>query len=355
MSPAASPTVLVTGGAGYVGSHVCKALAARGFTPVVYDNLCRGNLWAVRWGPLETGDIGDRRRLAEVLVRYAPCAVIHLAAFAYIAESEAHPQLYYDNNITRATAMLETLLDHGVEQIIFSSSCATYGISETMPIVESLVPAPVNVYGTSKLIFEMILRDYTRQGRLRPCILRYFNAAGADPEGEIGEYHNPEPHIIPLLLAACATPGTPFSILGADYPTPDGSCIRDYIHVADLATAHVQALDYLLSGGAPVTLNLGTGQGLSVRELIGLAESVTGARIEARIQPRRAGDPPILVASAGAAEQILGWRPRWTDPRDLLASAWAWFTGPLPLLLSSSPLPRTGTGHDPAHRDYLRR
>lgn len=344
MTALSPPAVLVTGGAGYIGSHVCKALAASGFTPVVYDNLCRGHAWAVRWGPLETGDIGNRSKLSAVIGQYAPIAVIHLAAFAYIAEGETHPGLYYDNNVTRALAMIETIVEHGIRDFIFSSSCATYGIPSALPIEETMPPDPVNVYGTTKLIFEQILRSYSRRDRLRCCALRYFNAAGADPDGEIGELHTPEPHIIPLLLAACERPGASFQILGTDYPTRDGSCIRDYIHVSDLAAAHVLALKYLISGGQSTTLNLGTGQGVSVRELIGIAEAVTGRKIDAVARPRREGDPPVLVAGAEKARKLLKWHPEWLDARDIVASAWAWQTGPLRALDPSLVSPAAGTG-----------
>ncbi len=316
-------TVLVTGGAGYIGSHVCKALAKGGFLPVVYDNLSRGNRWAVRWGPFEYGDIGDQNRLRAVLTTHRPVAVIHLAAFAYVGESEHHPHLYYDNNVRRTLTMMDTLLDNGVERIIFSSSCAVYGVPETLPITEQTPMRPVNVYGTTKMMTELVLRDLGRLGRIRYCALRYFNAAGADADGEIGECHTPEPHVLPSLLSACSG-GAPFAILGTDYDTPDGSCIRDYIHVTDLAKAHIMALDYLLSGGPSEILNLGTGQGISIRELIHLVQRVTGRSLEPVIQPRRGGDPPALFANSDKAGRILGWQPEWQQLEEVVASAWHW-------------------------------
>jgi UDP-glucose-4-epimerase GalE len=267
--------ILVTGGAGYVGSHACKALAARGFEPVTYDNLSRGNRWAVKWGPLEVGDISDRGRLRDVLERHQPAAVMHFAAYAYVGESVENPLLYFQNNICGSVALLRTILDFNPIPLVFSSTCATYGVPEKVPIPEEHAQRPINPYGASKLVVERMLTDLDRAHGLKSISLRYFNAAGADPDAEIGEAHNPETHLIPLVLAA-ARDGKNLTVYGGDYETSDGTCIRDYVHVADIADAHVRAVDYLLSGGPRCAVNLANGRGYSVMEVINAAQRISG-------------------------------------------------------------------------------
>jgi len=315
--------ILVTGGAGYIGSHACKALAARGFEPIVYDNLSRGNRWAVRWGPLEIGDIADATRLRAVLEQYRPAALIHFAAYAYVGESVAFPLLYYRNNVSGTCTLLETLIDFEPMPVVFSSTCATYGTPEKCPILEDHPQHPVNPYGFSKLVVERMLADLDAADRLRSVSLRYFNAAGADPEGEIGEAHDPEPHLIPLVLAA-ARDGNPVRVFGNDYDTPDGTCIRDYIHVLDIADAHVRALDYLLAGGLSCSLNLANARGYSVKEVIAIAERVCGRRLRVVMASRRAGDPGVLIGSHEKAQKTLGWKPVRSDLELQIRDAWNW-------------------------------
>src|SRR5579872_3202707 len=257
--------VLVTGGAGFIGSHTCKALAKKNYTPVVYDNLSRGNEWAVKWGPLERGDISDTQRLVEILSKYNPIAVIHFAAYAYVGESVANPLLYYENNVVGTIGLLKAIATKRLP-FVFSSSCATYGIPERVPIEEHSAQLPINPYGHSKLMIEQVLNDLGKVGP--PWIaLRYFNAAGSDPDRDIGESHDPETHLIPSVLLAALT-GEPMRVFGTDYETPDGTCIRDFVHVCDLADAHVQALEHLLSGGESMALNLANERGYSVNEVI---------------------------------------------------------------------------------------
>ena len=320
----ASSNILVTGGAGYIGSHACKALAQAGFTPVSYDNLVYGHRWAVRWGPLEEGDIADRERLDAVIERYRPAAVMHFAAYAYVGESVSDPGKYYRNNVAGTLTLLEAMRDHGIGQLVFSSTCATYGIPQRTPIDEDHPQCPINPYGASKLMIERMLHDFDTAHGLHSVALRYFNAAGADPDGEIGEDHEPETHLIPLALQAALGQRDSLQVFGTDYPTLDGSCIRDYIHVADLARAHVQALRYLADGGATTALNLGTGRGYSVLEVIEAARKVTGRDISTQLRARRPGDPPILTAAADKARHLLGWQPRQADLTETLSHAWRW-------------------------------
>ena len=317
-------TILVTGGAGYIGAHACKALAAAGFLPVAFDNLSYGHAEAVRWGPFERGDIADRRRLDEVFARYRPAAVMHFAAFAYVGESVTDPGKYYRNNTAGTLTLLEAMRDHGVGALVFSSTCATYGVPERVPIVESEPQAPINPYGMSKLMVEAMLRDFDTAHGLKSIALRYFNAAGADPECEIGESHDPETHLIPLALDAVSGNGRPLTVFGQDYDTADGTCIRDYIHVTDLAEAHVAALRSLLSGAESRAYNLGTGNGFSVRQVMDAVEKVTGRAVPHDVGPRRAGDPAALVADPSAANRELGWQPRMSDLDTIVATAWAW-------------------------------
>lgn len=281
--------ILVTGGAGYIGSHACKALAARGYVPITYDNLSRGNAWAVKWGPLERGDIADAERLGGVLQKYQPRALMHFAAYAYVGESVENPLLYYGNNFSGTAAMLRTVIDHQPIPFVFSSTCATYGVPERIPIPEDHPQRPINPYGSSKFFVERLLMDLNTACGLPWVALRYFNAAGADPDREIGEAHDPETHLIPLVLAAACT-GVPVRIFGDDYDTADGSCIRDYIHVCDIAQAHVLALDHLLKGGKSCALNLANARGYSVKEVIGAANRFA----DALFQPRPPRGAPAI-------------------------------------------------------------
>jgi UDP-glucose-4-epimerase GalE len=315
--------IFVTGGAGYIGSHVCKALASKGFEPVAYDNLSRGNRWAVKWGPLEEGDVADTNRVRAVLERHRPMAVMHFAALAYVGESVREPLLYSRNNICGTTALLQALIDHGPLPLVFSSTCSTYGIPQTVPIPEDHPQHPVNPYGFSKMVIERLLADLEPVHGLRSVSLRYFNAAGADPEGEIGEAHDPETHLVPLVLEA-ARDGTAVRVFGTDYDTPDGTCIRDYVHVADIADAHLRALGYLLKGGKSCALNLANARGYSVKEVIATAERVCGRPVQTEMAPRREGDPPILIGSAKRAQSLLGWRPTRSELEIQIADAWNW-------------------------------
>ncbi len=315
--------VLVTGGAGYIGSHACKQLAAAGYTPVAYDNLSRGNRWAVKWGPFEHGDIADFFKLSQVLQTYKPVAVMHFAAFAYVGESVENPLSYYINNVAGTAILLRAIVRHGPIPIVFSSTCATYGIPETTPISEDHPQRPINPYGHSKLVAERMLRDAEAAHGLRWAALRYFNAAGADPDGEIGEAHDPETHLIPLAIKA-ARSGARLRIFGDDYETPDGSCIRDYIHVFDLAEAHVAAAKYLLGGGESRALNLANARGFSVKEVVRVTELVSRATVPVEIVSRRAGDPAILVGDARRAQEALGWRPQKSDLETQIRDAWNW-------------------------------
>ncbi len=317
-------TVLVTGGAGYVGSHACKALSAAGYTPVVYDDLSTGHAWAVKWGPFVEGDLLDRACLADCLDRHPPAAVLHFAAKALVGESVSDPLGYYRNNVAGTLSLLELLCESGAPPLVFSSTCATYGVPQQVPIPEDHPQAPINPYGATKLMIERMLQDLAPARGLRSVALRYFNAAGADPEAEIGELHDPEPHLIPNVLAAALGRLAEVTIHGEDYDTPDGTCIRDYIHVMDLADAHIKALEYLLAGGAPLALNLGSGEGASVREVIAAAEQVTGRNIPVAVGARRPGDPDRLVAAPARAGEVLGWRTERSDLPTLIADAWRW-------------------------------
>jgi UDP-arabinose 4-epimerase len=316
--------ILVTGGAGYIGSHAAKALALAGYRPVTYDNMIYGNRWAVQWGPLVEGDVGDRARLLETIERYDIEAVMHFAAFAYVGESMLKPELYFDNNVLKSMTLLEAMRTAGLSEIVFSSTCATYGTPDRVPITEDTPQRPVNPYGETKLMIERALHWYGQAHGIRSVALRYFNAAGADPEGDIGEEHDPETHLIPLILDAAIGRRAHIDVYGTDYPTSDGTCVRDYIHVSDLADAHVRALRHLLDGGHSTALNLGTGSGHSVLEVIGAVERVTGRRVPRRHMPRRPGDPAILVADPARAEHVLRWCPRLSELEAMIATAWAW-------------------------------
>jgi len=319
-----SRTVFVTGGAGYVGSHCAKAFAEAGWTVITYDNLSRGHRDLVKWGDLIEGDILDRDFLTETLNRIRPDAVAHFAAFAYVAESMAEPAKYYRNNVVGTMNLLDAMVAAEVRQMVFSSSCATYGISNDL-ITEDTPQNPINPYGETKKICEKMIRDYGATHDIRSVILRYFNAAGCDPQGETGERHDPEPHVIPLAIRGAMDGTFTFNILGGDYDTPDGTCVRDYVHVTDLADAHGRALDYLADGGASEIFNLGTGRGASVMELADAVSDVAGKDVPRIIADRRPGDPPILVASAEKAKAVLGWEPKHSDLNSILTTAWAWF------------------------------
>jgi UDP-glucose-4-epimerase GalE len=317
-------TVLVTGGAGYVGSHTCKALAALGYLPVSLDSLVRGHRWAVQWGPLVEGGITDAAALDHIFSAYRPKAVIHFAAYAYVGESVENPALYYQNNVAGSMALLEAMRRNGCANIIFSSSCTTYGIPCQVPISEDHPQFPINPYGRSKLMMEQIIQDYGRAYGIRSAILRYFNAAGADPEGQIGEDHDPETHLIPIVLQTAGGQRREVEVFGSDYGTPDGTAIRDYVHVTDLGAAHVLALQYLMGVGQSLCANLGTGQGYSVLEVIEAVRQVTGRPVAYRAVDRRPGDPPALVARADLARSLLGWRPEFTDIKTTISTAWNW-------------------------------
>jgi UDP-arabinose 4-epimerase len=319
-----SETVLVTGGAGYIGSHACKSLARAGYRPVAYDSLIRGHREAVRWGPFVDADLADFDRLADAFKRFEVAAVMHFAAFAYVGESMTNPELYFRNNGYNSLRLLEAMRAAGVRHIVFSSTVAIYGNPDRVPIPESAPQRPVNPYGESKLMVERMLHWYGAAHGFTYAALRYFNAAGADMDAEIGEDHEPETHLIPLVLQAALGRRPRIDVLGTDYPTPDGTAIRDYIHVQDLAEAHVKALAHLLRGGGSLELNLGTGVGHSVREVIAAAERVTGRRIPQRETGRRPGDPPVLVAEASRTREVLGWVPTLSALDTILASAWAW-------------------------------
>lgn len=315
--------ILVTGGAGFVGSHACKSLAAEGYQPIVYDSLVRGNRDAVRWGPLEVGDIGDAARLTAVVRRYRPGAVMHFAAFAYPQESIEEPEKYRINNVEGTRSLLAVLKAEGVHQIIFSSTCAVYGNAAAAPLSETAALSPISPYGSSKVEAEKLLQKAAAWG-LASIALRYFNAAGADPDKQIGEDHDPEPHLIPRILAAAEGSLPTIGIYGTDYPTPDGTAVRDYVHVSDLADAHVAALRSLDGGAGLRVFNLGSGHGYSVRDIITAAERLTGRSIPAFEAQRRAGDPPSLVADAAKATREIGWIPRRSDLDSIISSAWGW-------------------------------
>ena len=316
--------ILVTGGAGYIGSHTCKALAEAGFRPVVLDNLSTGHRWAVRWGPFAEGDLSDRAFIAEVLKTYRASAVMHFAGSAYVNESMSHPGKYFRNNVTNTLNLLDAMTETGVRHLVFSSSCATYGIPPRIPIRETTAQNPINPYGESKKFVEKMLHWYDTAHALRSYALRYFNAAGDDPDGEIGEDHDPETHLIPLVIRTALGMNPHVDILGTDYDTPDGTAIRDYIHVRDLARAHVSAVQQLLDGRPSRRLNLGTGRGHSVLSIIKAVERISGLPVRARKKPRRPGDPAVLVASHDEASRILDWKPLYSDLDTIIRSALAW-------------------------------
>ena len=315
--------ILIAGGAGYIGSHANKLLHNCGYDTVIYDNLSTGNMEAVKWGKFYEGDLNDISNLAYIFERHPIEAVIHFAASAYVGESVIDPEIYYINNVTNTLNLLKCMKDYDCKKIIFSSSCATYGNPKYVPINELHPQTPINPYGQSKLMVEKILNDYSKAYDLKYVSLRYFNAAGADPDLDIGECHDPEPHLIPLILEAVEK-NSAINIFGTDYDTHDGTAVRDYIHVADLADAHLAALKYLLNGGTSDCFNLGNCNGFSVLEVISAVEKITGKSVIKNISPRRAGDPALLVGDAKKARSILNWRARYTDLETIVKTAWEW-------------------------------
>lgn len=323
----ANPTILVTGGAGYIGSHAVLALREAGYEVVILDNLVYGHrdiVETVLKVELIEGDIADRALLDQIFKTREFAAVMHFAAYAYVGESVGQPAKYYRNNVAGTLTLLEAMCDAGIKNFVFSSTCATYGVPEQIPVSEDQRKQPINPYGMSKLMVEHILDDFDRAYGLRSVRFRYFNAAGADPEGRLGEDHTPETHILPLVLLTAMGKRESISIYGTDYDTPDGTCIRDYIHVTDLAQAHILGLEYLLKGGSTEVFNLGNGQGFSIREVIEAARVVTGRPIAVTLADRRPGDPPILVGSGEKAKQVLGWNPQYAELETILKHAWQW-------------------------------
>ena len=317
-------SVLIAGGAGYIGSQTAKQVAQAGFTPVVFDNLVYGQRSAVKWGPFVEGDLADSALITRVIREYSVTAVIHFAAYTYVGESVTEPRKYYRNNVVNTLNLLDSMLDCGVKDIVFSSTCATYGEPQQALLSEDHPQAPTTPYGESKLMVERVLRSYQAAYGLRFAALRYFNAAGADPDGELGEDHTPETHLIPLAIFAALGQSPPLSLFGTDFPTPDGSALRDYIHVTDLADAHLRALTKLTAGEAVGAVNLGTGRGHSVREVIATVERVTGKRVPYREVGRRAGDPSALVADARRANALLDWKPRYPELEVIVQHAYRW-------------------------------
>jgi UDP-glucose 4-epimerase len=323
----ANPTVLVTGGAGYIGSHAVLALRDAGYEVVILDNLVYGHrdlVETVLKVELIEGDTGDRALLDQLLKTREFAAVMHFAAYAYVGESVSQPAKYYRNNVVGTLTLLEAMREAEIKNFVFSSTCATYGVPEQIPITENQPQQPINPYGMTKLMVEQMLNDFDHAYDLRSVRFRYFNAAGADPQGRLGEDHAPETHLIPLVLMAAMGKRESISVFGTDYDTPDGTCIRDYIHVSDLAQAHILGLEYLLKRGSTEVFNLGNGKGFSIQEVIEAARVVTGRPIPVTPDNRRPGDPPILVGSAEKAQRILGWQPQYPDIESILDMPWQW-------------------------------
>lgn len=313
--------ILVTGGAGFIGSHTCKLLARRGYEPVTYDNLSTGHRDLVRFGPFEQGDILDQERLLEALKRWRPEAVIHFAASAYVGESVVAPDKYYRNNVVGLLSLLDTLRKAGVDKVVFSSSCAVYGVPDRLPISESCPTHPLSPYGETKLMGERILRDYDTAFGMRHVALRYFNAAGADGDGELSERHDPETHLIPRALMAATGRIERLEVFGDDYDTPDGTCVRDYIHVEDLADGHIRALKYLAEGKPSLQVNLGTGRGTSIKEIFAAIERVTNRKVPVKFVARRPGDPALLYADASLVRKVFDFTPSRSDLDNIIRTA----------------------------------
>lgn len=320
------PTILVVGGAGYIGSHAVLALQQTGYNVVVLDNLVYGHrdLMETLQVELIEGDMNDRALLDQLFATHDIAAVMHFAAYAYVGESVTEPAKYYRNNVVATLTLLEAMLAAGIKTFVFSSTCATYGVPKTVPIPEDHPQSPINPYGMTKLMVEKILADFDRAYGLKSVCFRYFNAAGADPEGRLGEDHDPETHLIPLVLQTALGKRESISVFGTDYPTEDGTCIRDYIHVTDLATAHVLGLEYLLKGGDSEVFNLGNGSGFSVKQVIEAGRQVTGREIKAIELERRPGDPPALIGSSEKARTVLGWQPQYPGINEIIRHAWNW-------------------------------
>ena len=316
--------VLVTGGAGYIGSHACKALAAAGYTPIAYDNLITGWQDAVKFGPFEHGDLLDRASLERVFATYKPEAVMHFAALSQVGESIHEPGKYWRNNVLGSLNLIEATVDSGCRMFVFSSTCATYGDQDGVTLDESSPQQPINAYAASKRAIEDMLRDFEGSHGLRSVIFRYFNVAGADPEGEVGEFHQPETHLIPLMLQAIDGMRPALTVFGDDYDTPDGTCIRDYVHVCDLVDAHILGLQWLEGGNSSDVFNLGTGRGFSVREVIDHSRAVTNREVPYEVGSRRFGDCTKLVSGSTRAETILGWSPKRSTMKDMISDAWRW-------------------------------
>ena len=316
--------ILVTGGAGYVGSHACKALAVAGHTPITYDSLVRGHRELVKWGPLELGDIHDRARLVQVMRAYRPAAVMHFASFIFVGESVSNPGLYEENIVGGTASLVAAMGEAGVKLIVVSSSAAVYGNPARVPIAENDPCRPVNPYGASKLQMEKLLTAAQESDGLAWVALRYFNACGADPDGETGEWHDPETHLIPRVLDVALGRDAAITINGDDYPTADGTCVRDYVHVTDLADAHVLAWRHAIGNGGGSVFNLGSNSGASVSEVVATARRVTGRKIPVERGPRRPGDPPALIADSSLARRMLGWTPQRSDLASQIEDAWAW-------------------------------
>lgn len=316
--------ILVCGGAGYIGSHINKQLNKEGYETVVFDNLIYGHREAVKWGYFERGDLKNMEDIERVFQKYSIDAVFHFAAYAYVGESVQEPEKYYYNNVANTLNLLHVMKKYGCNKIIFSSTCATYGEPEKVPITEDMIQNPINPYGASKLMVERVFKDYHKAYGLQFVVLRYFNAAGADPEGDIGESHNPETHIIPLVLDAASGKREDIKVFGTDYDTPDGSCVRDYIHVYDLATAHLLALHYLEQGKESDFFNLGNALGTSVLDVINSVKKVTGREFRVTLTDRRLGDPAKLVGSSEKARKVLGWEPIYSEIDTIVEHAWKW-------------------------------
>ncbi len=316
--------ILVTGGAGYIGSHACKLLKSKGYTPVVYDNLCTGWQDAVKFGPFEQGDLRDGARLAEVFGKYEPAAVMHFAALSQVGESMHNPGIYWDNNVGGSQSLMQAAVDAGCQNFVFSSTCATYGDQDNVVLDENCAQYPINAYGASKRAVEDMLAHYEAAFGLKHVIFRYFNVAGADPEGDVGEFHQPETHLVPLMLDAIAGKRDALTIFGTDYDTPDGTCIRDYVHVMDLVGAHVLGLKWLEEGKESRVFNLGTGTGFSVREVVNHSAAVTNKEVPINEGPRRPGDCTKLVSGSTRAETELGWTPEMSTLERMVSDAWRW-------------------------------
>lgn len=316
--------ILICGGAGYIGSYMAKMLASNNHKITVYDNLSTGHRQAVKWGKLVVGDLLDQQTLHNVFDKGCFEAVMHFSAKSLVGESMLDPALYYSNNVTGTLNLLEAMLKHQVKKFVFSSSAATFGNPVSELIDESHPQVPINTYGHTKLMVETILKDYAKAYGLDSVSLRYFNAAGADPEAEVGESHDPETHIIPNVLKSLLSDQSALKVFGSDYPTPDGTCVRDYIHISDLCTAHLQALEYMESHEGAYGFNLGNGKGFSIMEIIKAAEQVTGRKVNFTSEARRAGDPPILVANSNLVKEKLGWQAQYREIEDILSTAWQW-------------------------------